>query len=205
MEQWTVGRLRSAMFAEERRKILALHLLLALALSPFPFLLTAWAYLLRIPPMMANGFTAMFLEPMVLFWLSVYLILPILAFLAWSLPNIRLIGLPKRSIVFLCLLAIYNPVRIYIYWAIAEFETRENYSSALYDDIILWDFKNFDTLVLIVLTVWAFRKHRAMRPAERAVFHWLLFVCALWVACDFFDTFVFSFFLLKYAILIFGR
>lgn len=195
----------AASFLWERRRLLSLHILLALALCLFPLLLTAWAYFLRLPPMMVNIFVAMFLKPMVLFWLTVYMTLPASAFLAWSLPNMKLAGLPKRSIAFVCLLLAYNPLRIYYYWAIAEFERRHNYSFQSHDNIFLWDLRNLDTVILVGLAAWAIKKHRDTRPAERAVFHWLLFVCFLWAACDFFELFVFSFFLLEFALFFFDH
>lgn len=189
MERWTIGRLRSAMFAEERRGLLALHLLLGLALSPIPTLLTGWSYLLHLIPIVTTP-SALFIESMVWFWLAAYSILPIPIFLAWSLPGMRLVGLPKRSIYFLCLLAVYNPIRINFYRTIAEREIREHVYTLHYKYIILWDYKNFDTPVLIGLVIWAFCRHRDMRPIERVTFHWLLFVSALWVVCDYYEVIV---------------
>ncbi|MEE8187785.1 MAG: hypothetical protein V3T80_01140 [Kiloniellales bacterium] len=203
MERWTIRRLRSAMFAEERRKLLALHVLLGLALSPIPTLLTGWAYLLDLAQI-AMLPSALYIKPLVWFWLTIYSVLPCPAFLAWSLPSMHRVGLPKRSIGFLCLLVVYNPVRINLYRAIAEREAREHVYTLHYKYIILWDFKNVDTAVLIALVIWAFCRHRDMQPIERASFHWFLFVCALWAACDFFEVFAGSFFLAEFAIRIFG-
>ncbi len=180
-----------------------MHLLLGLALSPLPALLTGWTEILRSIPSTVCIYVG-YIEPMVWFWLTTYSVLPCLAYLAWSLPSMGRISLPKRSIVYLCLLAAYNPFRIYFYWFIKELEIREHITFQYFDAIILWDYRNFDTLVLFALAVWVFRRHRVMRPSERAVFHWSLFVCTLWAACDFFEALVFSFFLLEYAILIFG-
>ena len=203
MQRETIGKRLAAVFAEERRKLLALHVLLGLALSPIPTLLTGWVYLLVLAPTLMLP-SALLVEPLIWFWLTMYSILPFPAFLAWSLPRMRRVGLPKRSIGFLCLLAVYNPVRINLYREIAEREIREHVYTLHYKYIVLWDFKNFDTGILVALVIWTFCRHRTMKPVEKTLHHWLLFVCALWAVCDFFEVIVSSFFLLEYAVRIFG-
>jgi hypothetical protein len=96
MERETIGKRLAAVFAEERRKLLALHVLLGLALSPIPTLLTGWAYLLVLAPTLMLP-SALYVEPLIWFWLTVYSILPFPAFLAWSLPRMRRVGFPRQK------------------------------------------------------------------------------------------------------------
>lgn len=184
----TPGRQR-APFAEIERSLLIWHVVLGLTLLPIPALLTGWAYLLDLIPMISLP-SALFLKSLVWFWLSVFSFFPALFYLVWSLPSIHRVSLPKRSIYFLCLLAVYNPIRLNLYRTIAELETREHVYTLHYKYIILWDFKNVDSAILLALIVWAFRRHRTMQPVEKALFHWLLFVCAVWAICDYYEVIV---------------
>lgn len=181
-------RLRSP-FAEIERPLLIWHLVLGLTLLPIPALLTGWAYLLDLVPMISLP-SALFLKSLVYFWLSVFSFLPGPLYLAWSSSSVHRVGLPKRSIYFLCLLAVYNPIRLNFYRTIAELESREHVYTLHYKYIALWDFKNVDSALLLVLAVWAFRRRRTMQPMEKALFHWLLFVCAVWAICDYFEVIV---------------
>lgn len=134
--------------------------------------------------------SALFLKSRVYFWLSVFSFLPGSLYLVWSLPSIHRVGLPKRSICFLCVLAVYNPIRLNFYRTIAELESREHVYTLHYKYITLWDLKNVDSAFLLVLAVWAFHRRRTMQPMEKALFHWLLFVCAVWAICDYYEVIV---------------
>jgi hypothetical protein len=175
----------ATILSADRRRLFALHLVLGLTLLPIPALLTAWAYYLELAAITFSP-SALIIKPLVWVWLSVFSILPVLLFLAWSWPSINCVGLPKRSIGLLCLLAVYNPIRLNLYREIAERETREHVYTLHYKYIILWDFKNFDTAFLVALALWAFRRSRKMQPVEKTLFHWLLFVCVVWAICDYF-------------------
>ena len=104
-------------------------------------------------------------------------------FLAWSLPDASRPGVPMRSIVVLCLLVAYNPLRHY-------------FTSHFYGDIVariagifswsesplLWAIWRMDTPMLIGLATTAMLRHHTLRPLPKILFHWILFVCALWAA-----------------------
>jgi hypothetical protein len=177
------------MFAETEKPLVIWHIVLGLFLLPIPALLTGWAYLLDLTPIISLP-SALFLNPIVLFWLGVFSFLPIPIYLVWSLPKIHRVGLPKHSIYFLALLAIYNPIRLNLYRTIAELETREHVYTLHYKYIVLWEYKNVDSAFLLALAVWAFRRHRTMQPVEKTLFHWLLFVCAVWAICDYYEVIV---------------
>lgn len=182
------GCLRSQ-FAKIKRPLLVWHLGLGLTLLPIPALLTGWAYLLDFVPITPLP-GALQLRPLVWLWLSVFSFLPVLVYYVWSLPGIHRVGLPKRSIYFLGLLAVYNPIRLNFYRTIAELESREHVYTLHYKYIVLWDFKNVDSALRLALVVWAFRRRRTIQPVEKALFHWLLFVCAVWAICDYFEVMV---------------
>ena len=103
-------------------------------------------------------------------------------FFAWVLPGAGRPGLPLRSIAVLCLLVAYNPIRYY-------FETH------FYGDVVArmvvvfdeasvanWIIRHLDTPLLIGLAVTARLRRHALRPLWKVLFHWILFVCALWAA-----------------------
>ena len=129
-------------------------------------------------------------------WLSLPVIPLIPLFLAWSLPGAGRPGLPKRSIIALCLLIAYHPLRLY-------FDSYD-YGTGIAEAVaeisqgfpLLWTFRHLDTPLLIGLAAWAMLRRRTLRPKEKILFHWILFVCALWaagpLANDYFD-FVFTF------------
>ncbi len=109
-------------------------------------------------------------------------------FLAWSLPGASRPGLPLRSIVVLCLLVAYNPFRHY-------------FESHFYGDVIariadmfspkaplIWSIRHLDTPLLIGLTATALLRRRTLRPLWKILFHWILFVCALWAAGHPYDS-----------------
>ncbi len=108
-------------------------------------------------------------------------------FLAWSLPGASRPGLPLRSIVVLCLLVAYNPLRHY-------FEIH------FYGDVVArmiafdwawiaaWIIRNLDTPLLIGLAATALIRRHTVRPLQKLLFHWGLFVCALWAAGHPYDS-----------------
>ncbi len=149
-------------------------LLVGLALAPMPILYalpTAVFYHLyeSAPP----GWTRISVDEARLFAI---LGLPLTAiFLAWSLPGAGRPGLPFRSIVVLCLLAAYDPLQYY-------FESgsyREMFSR---QSPLIWSIRLLDTPLLIGLAATALRRRRTLPPYWKVLFHWGLFVCALWAA-----------------------
>ena len=109
--------------------------------------------------------------------------LPITAiFLAWALPGAHRPGLPPRSIGLLWLLVAYNPLRHllerYSYGEIvARIVVAADRSSAT-----SWTVRHLDTPLLIVLAVAALLRRGTRQPLPKILFHWMLFVCALWAA-----------------------
>ena len=129
-------------------------------------------------------------------WFSLPAIPLIPLFLAWSLPGAGRAGLPKRSIVALCLLIAYHPLRLY-------FDSYD-YGTGIAEAVaeisqgfpLLWTFRHLDTPLLIGLAAWAMLRRRTLRPKEKILFHWFLFVCALWAAgplANDYSDFVFTF------------
>ncbi len=109
--------------------------------------------------------------------------LPITAtFLAWALPGAHRPGLPPRSIGLLWLLVAYNPLRHllerYAYGElVASLVVDADRSSA-----ISWTVRHLDTPMLIALAVTALRCRATLLSLPKILFHWMLFVCALWAA-----------------------
>ena len=109
--------------------------------------------------------------------------LPLTAiFLAWSLPGVGRLGLPKRSIRLLCFLVAYNPHRYFI--------ERYLYGEMVAKAVVVFDqgsvaglaVRHFDTPLLIGLAATALLRRHTLRPIWKIPFHWILFVCALWAA-----------------------
>ncbi len=122
------------------------------------------------------------------YWFTIMGLPLTLIFLAWSLPGAGRPGLPLRSIVVLCLLVAYNPVRHY-------------FESHFYGDVIariadmfspksplIWSIRHLDTPLLIGLAAYAFLRRHALRPIQKILFHWILFGCALWAAGHPYDS-----------------
>ena len=107
--------------------------------------------------------------------------LPLTAiFLAWSLPGTGRPGLPLRSIVVLCLLVAYNPLRSYFESHFyGEFIARTANSFSR-ESPLIWFIRHLDTPLLIALAATALRWRRTLPPYWKVLFHWGLFVCALW-------------------------
>ena len=101
-------------------------------------------------------------------------------FLAWASPGAGHPGVPMRSIIALCLLVAYNPVRYY-------FETHF-YGDAvarmvIYDEAWTagWIVRHLDSLLLLGLAAVAILRRQRLQPLPKILFHWILFICALWV------------------------
>ncbi len=173
-------------FAEERRPLLIRHVVFAFALIPIPWfrtgvvdslvmsLLFPWPHLIA----MALAF---------LFWLSLFSLPLIPLFLAWSLPGVGRLGLPKRSNGALCLLIAYHPFRFYLEGRFYGAETLATVAKIHEQFPVVWAFKHLDTPLLLGLILWAIVRSRTARPKEKMWFHWLLFVGAIWAAGGFYD------------------
>ncbi len=129
-------------------------------------------------------------------WLSLPAIPLVPLFLAWSLPGAGRPGLPPRSIVALCLLIAYHPLRLYFESYDYSTSIAKAVAKISQDFPLIWTFRHLDTPLLIGLAGWAILRRHTLRPKEKILFHWILFVCALWAAAplsnDYFD-FVFTF------------
>ena len=162
-------------------------LLVGIALAPMPILYalpTAVFYHLyeSAPP----GWTRITWDEARLF---AVLGLPLTAiFLAWSLPGAGRPGVPFRSIVVLCLLVAYNPLQSYFeshFYGEFVARTADWYSG---QSPLIWSIRHLDTPLLIGLAVTALRRRRALPPYWKVLFHWGLFVCALWAAGHRYDS-----------------
>ncbi len=102
-------------------------------------------------------------------------------FLAWSLPGVGRPGLPLRSIVVLCLLVAYNPFQYY-------------FKSGSYGEMLgrqsplIWSIRHRDTPLLIGLAATVLLRRHTLPPFWKVLFHGGLFVCALWVAGNPYDS-----------------
>ncbi len=117
-----------------------------------------------------------------------FLGLPLTAiFLAWSLPGAGRLGVPLRSIVVLCLLIAYNPLRSFFdsYFYGDAVTTYADWLSR--ESLLIWSIRHLDTPLLIGLTAYAFLRRHALRPIQKLLFHWILFGCALWAAGPLYD------------------
>jgi hypothetical protein len=119
--------------------------------------------------------------------------LPLTAiFLAWSLPGAARPGLPLRSIVVLCILVGYNPLQSYFESHFyGEFVARIADSFSRQSPLI-WSIRHLDTPLLIGLAAAALRWRRTLQPNWKVLFHWGLFVCALWAAGHWYDSIFFK-------------
>jgi len=173
-------------FAKERRPLLEGHVVLAFALIPVPWFRTGVADLLVIasvfpwPHMItwALGFC---------FWLTVFSLPLIPLFLAWSLPGADHPGLPRRSIGALCLLIAYHPYRYLLEGTLYVVQKQALIAQWHEQFPIIWVFKHLDTPALLGLVAWTVVRCQTARPAEKALYHWLLFVCAIWAVGAFKD------------------
>ena len=171
----------SAIYFESRVFLLAWCLLAGLALAPLPALHAMPAEFLYFVFGRPSPDSSVLTKTEILYYtLAGTPLVPI--FLAWALPGAGRPGLPKRSIAVLCLLVAYNPIRYY-------FETH------FYGDVVArmvvvfdqasvanWIVRHLDTSLLIVLAATALLRRHTLRPLWKILFHWILFVCALWAA-----------------------
>ena len=163
-------------------------ILAGLALAPLP-LIHAYPtgfliYLYESPP---PGWTR--LTPDEAYWLTLLGVPLAPVFLTWSLPSAGRPGLPMRSIAVLCLLAAYNPFRHYFEThfygdVFARIAGTFNWS----ESPLLWTIRHLDTPLLIGLAATALLWRHAVRPLQKMLFHWILFVCALWASGPLYDT-----------------
>ncbi len=165
----------------ESRAALGIWCLLAgLALAPVPaFHALPEGFLIYLfePP---TGWTRLTKTEIIYFTLFGLPLTPI--FLAWALPGAGRPGVPMRSIVALCLLVAYNLLRYF-------FE-RYFYGEMVVRMVVAmdqssgagWTVRHLDTPLLIGLAAVVLLRRHALRPLPRILFHWILFVCALWAA-----------------------
>ena len=110
-------------------------------------------------------------------------------FLAWALPGAKRPGLPPRSIGVLWLLVAYHPLRYYFeihYYGDAVARVAALDWAWIAGGII----RNLDTPLLIGLAATALVRRHTLRPVLKILFHWVLFVCALWAASHPYDSMV---------------
>lgn len=176
-------------FAEERRPLLIRDVIFAFALIPIPWFRTGVVDLLVMAVLFPWPHSAA-LALASAFWLSLFSLPLIPLFLAWTLPGAGHLGLPKRSIGALCLLVAYHPFRFYLEGRLYVAETQALVARIHEQFPIVWAFKHLDTALLLALVVWAALRRAEAQPREKAWFHWLLFVCALWAVCAFDDSFL---------------
>jgi hypothetical protein len=175
--------------AEERQPLLIRHVVLAFALIPIPWFRTGLVDFVvvssTIPSPAGPSFAFAFL-----IFLSVLSLPLVPLFLAWSLPGAHRPGLPRRSIIFLALLIAYQPLGFNLEGIFYGEETRAYVARMQERFPIVWLFKHLDTALLLALVVWATVRRADVQPREKEWFHWLLFICALWAICAFYDPFL---------------
>ncbi len=155
-------------------------ILAGLALAPLPaFHALPEGFLIYLfePP---TGWTRLAKAEIIIFTFMGLPLTPI--FLAWALPGAGRPGLPSRSIVALCFLVAYNPLRYFFerhfYGEIAARMVDAFDQSS----VAGWTVRHLDTPVLIGLAAAALLRRHTLRPLPKILFHWILFVCALWAA-----------------------
>ncbi len=163
-------------------------LLAGLALAPMPILhaypIRYLYHLFDSPP---AGWTRFTLSEARLFALLGLPLAPI--FLAWALPGAIRPGVPLRSTVVLWLLAAYNPLRHFFEGhfygdRIAGIASLSNWS----ESPLLWAIWRLDTPLLIGLAATVLIRRHTLPPLMTVLFHWMLFVCALWAAGPLYDS-----------------
>jgi hypothetical protein len=87
---------------------------------------------------------------------------------------------PLRSIVVLCLLIAYNPLRSFFdsYFHGDAVTTYADWLSR--ESPLIWLVRHLDTPLLIALAAAAPRWRHTLPPYWKVLFHWGLFVCAIW-------------------------
>ena len=165
---------------ESRVFLLAWCIVAGLALAPLPALHAMpygfLYYLIESPP---PGWTRITRYEAYWFTIMGLPLAPI--FLAWSLPGAGRPGLPKRSIIVLCILVAYNPMRHYFETHFYGFDIAR---MVVFDEAWTagWIIRHLDLPLLIGLAATALLRRQTLRPLWKVLFHWILFVCALWAA-----------------------
>ena len=96
-----------------------------------------------------------------------------------------------RSIIVLCLLVAYNPFQYY-------FESGSYGEMLSRESPLIWSIWHLDTPLLIALAATALLRRHTLRPIGKVVFHWGLFVCALWtVGAPLFDSVFYEILILR--------
>lgn len=176
-------------FAAEQRSLLIRSLVFGIALLPIPPVRTGLVDLFLVSlvvPSPAGPAMVLVLG----LWLFLLSLLLVPLFLAWSLPGVGRLGLPKRSIGALCLLIAYQPFRFYLDGVFYGAETLAMVARIHEQFPVVWAVKHLDTPSLFGLVVWMVLRRRTARPTEKILFHWLVFVCALWAAGAFYDFYL---------------
>lgn len=122
------------------------------------------------------------------YWFALLGLPTTVIFFSWSLPGVGRSGLPKRSIVVLCLLVAYSPLRYFFethFYGEKIARVTEFYS---WDSPLLWTIQHLDTLFLIGLAAFAALRRHRLRPLQKILFHWILFYCALWAVGPLYDS-----------------
>jgi hypothetical protein len=163
-------------------------LLAALALAPMP-ILHAYpiGFLYYLFESHTPGWTRFTLNEA--FWFSLIGLPLAPIFLAWALPGASRPGVPMRSIVVLFILVPYDPFRhffeSYFYGdGVARISNVFSWS----ESPLLWAIWRLDTPLLIGLGATALLRHHTLRPFWKILFHWGLFVCAIWAAGPLYDN-----------------
>jgi hypothetical protein len=173
-------------------------LLAGLALAPLPILHAypiGFLYCLFEPP--PPGWTRLTSQEVVWFMFLGAPLAPI--FLTWALPGVGRPGVPKRFIVVLCCLVAYNPVRPYLeshFYGDAAARIANIFSWS--ESPIIWSVRNLDTPLLIGLVATALLRRHTLWPLPKILFHWIIFVCALWAAGPSFDSVIYKFVSLRF-------
>jgi hypothetical protein len=110
-------------------------------------------------------------------------------FYAWASPGAIRPGVPMRSIVVLWFLVAYNPLRHFfeshLYGdQIARFAGVSNWT----ESPLVWAIWRIDTPLLIGLAATALLRRHTLPSRATVLFHWILFVCALWAAGPLYDS-----------------
>ncbi len=159
-----------------------------LALAPLPILhaypIGYLYHLFESPP---AGWTRFTLSEARLFALLGLPLAPI--FLAWALPGAIRPGVPMRSTVVLWLLVAYNPLRHFFEGhfygdRIAGISSASNWS----ESPLLWAIWRLDTPLLIGLAATVLLRRHTLPPLMTVLFHWMLFVCAIWATGPLYDS-----------------
>ena len=190
---------------DARHEMIAEHLRHVFAAEQRPLLIRSLVFgvALLLIPQVRTGLVDLFLVSLIVptpagpamvlvfgLWLLLFSLPLVPLFLAWSLPGVGRLGLPKRSIGALCLLIAYQPFRFYLDGVFYGAETLAMVARIHEQFPIVWAVKHLDTPSVFGLVVWTVFRRQTARPTEKILFHWLLFVCALWAAGAFYDFYL---------------